>query len=254
MNFLGRSVVIMVCCSLSPTFDVCVAGPASASTRTRNDPQNPPVDPNQPGGPQIESAGKVLNELLDSPEGIPQSILDRAYCIVLVPSVSKAGFVVGTNDGRGVMTCRSGASFDGPWGPPALMRLEGGSFNLQLGAQATDFVLLLMNSQAVRTIVSGKLKLGGDASAAAGPVGRDASAGTDATLRAEILSYSRSRGLFAGISLEGSTLRPDENANNNLYGEAISAEAIVLKDAVKPPPSARLLLRTVNRKSPHLLR
>src|SRR5277367_2281153 len=199
---------------------------------------------------RVENAGKVLKEILNAPDSIPQSVLDKADCVVILPSVLKFAIGIGGSYGRGVMTCRGGKSFKGHWGAPSMMALEGGSFGLQLGGQATDFVLLLMNSRAASSILSSKVKLGGDASAAAGPVGRTASAETDVTLRAEILSYSRSRGLFAGVSLEGSTLRADNGANKNLYGKDMSAESIVFNHAVPPPPSAKLLLATLQNASP----
>src|SRR6516164_8200185 len=156
---------------------------------------------------RVENAGKVMQEILNAPDSIPQSVLDKADCVVVLPSVLKAAFIVGGSYGRGVMTCRGGKDFQGKWGAPTMMALEGGSAGLQLGGEATDFVLLLMNSGAADGILTSKVKLGADASAAAGPVGRSASAETDATMRAEILSYSRARGAFAGVSLEGSTLR-----------------------------------------------
>lgn len=199
---------------------------------------------------RVENAGKVMTEILNVPEDIPEDLLNKSYCVVVLPSVLKAAFIFGGSYGRGVMTCRSGKNFDGPWGPPTMMALEGASFGLQLGGQATDFVLLMMNDRSAKGVLSSKVKLGADASAAAGPKGRDTSAATDATMRAEILSYSRARGAFAGVSLEGSTLRPDNDANKKLYGQEISAEAIVLKDAVKAPPSAKELLDTLNKKSP----
>jgi SH3 domain-containing YSC84-like protein 1 len=200
---------------------------------------------------RVENAGKVVTEILNIPDDIPQDVLDKAYCVVVLPSVLKAAFIVGASYGRGVMTCRGGANFEGPWGAPTMMALEGGSVGFQIGGEATDFVLLLMSDRSAKGILSSKVKLGADASAAAGPVGRTAAAATDVTLRAEILSYSRARGAFAGVSLEGSTLRPDNDANKRLYGREINAEAIVLKGAVKPPPSARALLHTLNRKTPH---
>jgi SH3 domain-containing YSC84-like protein 1 len=199
---------------------------------------------------RVENAGKVMSEILNVPEDIPQDLLDKADCVIVMPSVIKAAFIVGASYGRGVMTCRGGANFRGPWGAPTMMALEGGSFGLQIGGQATDFVLLLMNDRSAKGVLTSKVKLGADASAAAGPKGRDTSAATDATLRAEILTYSRARGAFAGVSLEGSTLRPDNDANKNLYGKEVNAEAVVLKDAVPPPPSAKLLLETLNTKSP----
>jgi lipid-binding SYLF domain-containing protein len=198
---------------------------------------------------RVENAGKVISEILNLPEDIPQDLLDKADCVIVLPSVLKAAFIVGASYGRGVMTCRGGAKFDGPWGAPTMMALEGGSFGLQIGGQATDFVLLLMNDRSAKGVLTSKVKLGADASAAAGPVGRNASAATDATLRAEILTYSRSRGAFAGISLDGSTLRPDNDGNKALYGKDISADAIVLNGAVSAPPSAKQLLDTLNTKS-----
>lgn len=199
---------------------------------------------------RVESAGTVVKEIMDIPDDIPQNVIDKADCVVVLPSVLKAAFIVGASYGRGVMTCRTGDNMRGPWGAPSMMALEGGSFGLQLGGQATDFVLLLMSERSASSILSSKVKIGGDASAAAGPVGRNASAETDVTFRAEILTYSRARGLFAGISLAGSTLRPDNSANQALYGKKIPAKDIVLKGAVPPPPSAQLLLQTLNAHSP----
>jgi lipid-binding SYLF domain-containing protein len=198
---------------------------------------------------RVQTAGAVMQEILGIPEGIPQSILDKADCVIVMPSVVKFAIGLGGSYGRGVMTCRSG-DFTGPWSAPAMMALEGGSFGLQLGGQATDFVLLVMNERGAHGILTGKVKLGADLAAAAGPKGRDAAAATDVTMRAEILSYSRSRGLFAGISLEGSTLRPDGGAIKNLYGKDIPAESIVLKGAVAAPASASVLLDTLNKRSP----
>src|SRR5579864_1082237 len=173
---------------------------------------------------RLKDCGTVLKEILDIPDNIPQDLLDKADCVVVYPSVLKAAFVVGGSYGRGAMTCRKGEDFTGSWGAPTMMALEGGSFGFQIGGQATDFVLLVMNEGGARGILSGKVKLGGDASVAAGPVGRNASAETDVTLRSEILSYSRARGLFAGISLAGSTIRPDKNANKQIYGKEIEAK------------------------------
>src|SRR5579862_6497589 len=199
---------------------------------------------------RVQNAGHVMKEIMDVPDDIPQSVIDKADCVVVLPSVLKFAIGIGGSYGRGVMTCRGGENFQGHWGPPTMMALEGGSFGLQLGGQATDFVLLLMNQRAASSILTSKVKLGGDASAAAGPVGRNASAESDVTLRAQILSYSRARGLFAGISLAGSTLRPDNDANKRLYGKDISAKDIALHHAVPPPPSAKLLLDTLNARSP----
>jgi len=199
---------------------------------------------------RVGNAGKVMQEILNAPNSIPQNVLDKADCVVVLPSVKKFAIGIGGSYGRGVMTCRGGQDFKGKWGAPTMMALEGGSAGLQLGGEATDFVLLLMNPGAASGILTSKVKLGGDASAAAGPVGRTASAETDATLKADILSYSRAKGAFAGISLEGSTLRPDNDANKDLYGKKIEAKAIVLEGAVKAPPSASTLLSTLDKASP----
>jgi lipid-binding SYLF domain-containing protein len=199
---------------------------------------------------RVANAGSVMQEILNIPDDIPQSVIDKADCVVVLPSVLKFAIGLGGSYGRGVMTCRGGENFRGPWGAPTMMALEGGSFGLQLGGQATDFVLLLMSSRSAKSILNSKVKLGGDVSAAAGPVGRSASAESDVTLRAEILSYSRARGLFAGISLAGSTLRADNDANKKLYGKELSAEDIVFKGAVAAPASANLLLAELSKKSP----
>ncbi len=199
---------------------------------------------------RLENAGQVAKEIMDIPDDIPQDLIDKADCVIVFPSVLKAAFIVGASYGRGVMTCRSGPEFRGPWGAPTMMALEGGSFGLQIGGQATDFVLLVMNDRGASSILSSKVKIGADASAAAGPVGRNAAADTDVTMRAEILTYSRARGAFIGISLAGSTLRPDNDANERIYGKKIDAKDIVLKGAVPPPPSAKLLLSTLTKHSP----
>jgi lipid-binding SYLF domain-containing protein len=199
---------------------------------------------------RVANAGKVMQEIMNIPDDIPQDVLDKADCVVVLPSVLKFAIGIGGSYGRGVMTCRGGKDFKNPWGAPTMVALEGGSFGLQLGGQATDFVLLLMSPRSAENVLASKVKLGGDVSAAAGPVGRTASAETDLTLRAEILSYSRARGLFAGISLAGSTLRADNGANKNLYGKDVSAQDIVFNRAMAPPASAELLLATLNKRSP----
>lgn len=199
---------------------------------------------------RIKIAGDVMAEVLNVPEGIPQDLLNKAECVIVLPSVKKFAFGVGGSYGRGVMTCRSGREFKGPWSAPAMMALEGGSFGFQMGGQATDFVLLVMNKRGAQSILSSKVKLGGDISAAAGPVGRNASAETDIAMNAEILTYSRARGLFAGISLSGSTVRPDEDGNARLYGKGVSGEDIVINSKIRPPASAKALLSTLNKKSP----
>lgn len=199
---------------------------------------------------RIKNSGKVMTEILNVPDDIPKDLLDKAECVIVLPSVLKFAIGFGGSYGRGVMTCRGGEDFSGPWSAPAMMALEGGSFGFQLGGQATDFVLLVMNQRGADSILTSKVKLGGDVSAAAGPKGRSASAETDVTMRAEILSYSRARGLFAGISLAGSTLRPDNDGNKRLYGKGVTAQDIVINSAIRPPVSARLLLATLNKKSP----
>ena len=199
---------------------------------------------------RLRNSGTVLKEILDVPDDIPQGLLDKADCVVVFPSVLKAAFIVGGSYGRGAMSCRTGEDFRGPWGAPTMMALEGGSFGLQIGGQATDFVLLVMNESGARGILASKVKLGGDASVAAGPVGRDSSVETDATLRSEILSYSRARGLFAGVSLEGSTIRPDNGDNRRVYGKEISAKEIVLSGGVAAPPAAEQLISTLNARTP----
>ena len=200
---------------------------------------------------RLENSGMVMEEILNIPDNIPQDLLDKAECVIVYPSVLKAAFVVGGSYGRGAMVCRSGEHFTGRWGAPSMMALEGGSIGFQLGGQATDFVLLVMNPRGAKAILSSKVKLGADMAAAAGPKGRDATAATDATLRAEILSYSRSRGLFAGISLEGSTLRPDNDANEKVYEKKVTATKIIRQGAVPIPPSpGRKLVSLLEKKSP----
>jgi lipid-binding SYLF domain-containing protein len=214
-----------------------LAEAASAADQTKDD-------------DRLRNCGTVLKEIIDVPDNIPQNLLDKADCVVVFPSVLKAAFIVGGSYGRGAMSCRKGEDFRGPWGAPTMMALEGGSFGFQLGGQATDFVLLVMNESGARGILASKVKLGADASVAAGPVGRDASADTDATLRAEILSYSRARGLFAGVSLEGSTIRPDNGDNRRVYGKKIPAGEIVLSGKVPVPPAAQQLISTLDAKTP----
>jgi lipid-binding SYLF domain-containing protein len=209
-----------------------------------------PADDKEKEEDRIKDAGKVMTEILNVPDDVPQDLLDKADCVVVFPSVLKAAFIVGASYGRGVMTCRTGSDFTGPWGAPSMMALEGGSFGLQIGGEATDFVLLVMNDRGANGILSSKVKLGGDASVAAGPVGRTASAESDVTLRAEILSYSRARGAFAGVSLEGSTVRPDNDANRRIYGEKVSARDIVLRHETPTPPAASQLIATLDGRTP----
>ena len=199
---------------------------------------------------RLQNCGTVLKEIMDIPEDIPQDLIDKAECVVVYPSVLKAAFIVGGSYGRGAMICRSGEHFSGNWSAPSMMALEGGSVGFQIGGQATDFVLLVMNPRGARSILKSKVKLGADASAAAGPKGRTAEASTDATLRAEVLSYSRARGLFAGVSLEGSTIRPDNDANERVYDKAVSARDIIFGNDVKPPKAARRMMAYLDRRSP----
>lgn len=199
---------------------------------------------------RVKNAGVVLKEILDIPDNIPQDLLNRAECVVVMPSVLKGAFGVGGSYGRGVMVCRSGEHFTGKWGAPALYALEGVSIGFQLGGQATDFVLLVMNPRGAESLLSSKVKLGADASAAAGPKGRTAEGATDVVMRAEILSYSRNRGLFAGISLEGSTLRSDGSANKKLYGKELSAKEIIREHKVEVPACAQELVSLLDTKSP----
>src|SRR5208282_3197540 len=207
------------------------------------------ADDTQKDQDRLETSGTVLHVILNVPDDIPQDLLDKADCVVVFPTVLKAAFVVGASYGRGAMTCRMGENFNGRWGAPSMMALEGGSVGFQIGGQATDFVLLVMNDRGANGILSSKVKLGGDASVAVGPVGRDASAETDVSLRAEILSYSRARGIFAGVSLEGSTIRPDNDANKRIYGEKISAKDIVIARETHVPPAAEGLISTLNGKT-----
>ena len=230
----------LIACLLGITLILQPTGPSVARAANKDKDED-----------RLKDCGTVLKEILDIPDNIPQDLLDKADCVVVYPSVLKAAFVVGGSYGRGAMTCRKGDNFKGSWGAPTMMALEGGSFGFQIGGQATDFVLLVMNEGGARGILSGKVKLGGDASVAAGPVGRNASAETDVTLRSEILSYSRSRGLFAGISLEGSTIRPDNKANEQIYGKKLEASQIVLSDQVSVPAAGQQLVSTLNDKTPH---
>jgi lipid-binding SYLF domain-containing protein len=199
---------------------------------------------------RLEACGQVLKEVLDIPDGIPQDLLNKAECVVVIPSVLKFAIGIGGDFGRGAITCRSGEHFTGLWSAPAMFALEGGNIGFQLGGQATDFVLLVMNPKGANSILGSKVKLGADASAAAGPKGRTAAADTDIVMKAEVLTYSRSRGLFAGISLEGSTLRSDGGANKNLYGRELSAKQIVRERKVATPASGRVLVAVLNKQSP----
>ncbi|MGC1422122.1 MAG: lipid-binding SYLF domain-containing protein [Terracidiphilus sp.] len=197
----------------------------------------------------MTESGNVIKDLTNSANGIPTSLLNKFECVIILPSVKKAGFIVGASYGRGVVSCRKGANFDGAWSAPVMMQSTGGSFGLEAGGQATDFVILVLNDKGARALLKGKLKLGADASIAAGPVGRDAEASTNASMSAEMLSYSRAQGVFAGVSLAGSTLGPDSGANENIYGKKISAIEIV-EGKVSAPHAAKELLAILSEKTP----
>ena len=199
---------------------------------------------------RVQDSAQVLKEILNIPDDIPQDLIDKAECLIILPSVKKGAFGIGGSYGRGVMICRGGHHYTGPWGPPALYALEGVSIGFQLGGQATDFVLLVMNARGAESLLGSKVKLGADASAAAGPKGRTAEGATDIVMKAEILSYSRNKGLFAGVSLEGSTLRSDGSANEKLYGRKLSAKEIIREGKVRVPVCARRLVRLLNQDSP----
>src|SRR5262245_26707910 len=199
---------------------------------------------------RLGEAATVLKEILDMPESVPQDLLDKSECVIVFPSVVKAAIGIGGSYGRGAMTCRGGKDYAGPWSPPAMYALKGAAIGFKLGGAATDFVLLVMNDKGAKSVLSSKVKLGAEAAAAAGPKGRSANAATDVVMKAEILSYSRSRGAFAGVSLEGSTLRSDGGANKNLYSKELDAEQIIVGGAVKPPAAAQGLLDILNKRSP----
>jgi lipid-binding SYLF domain-containing protein len=212
--------------------------------------QLPAFADNQREQERVKESGEVLKEILDIPDDIPQDLLDKAECLIILPSVKKGAFGIGGSFGRGVMICRSGEHYTGLWGPPAMFALEGVNIGFQLGGEATDFVLLVMNPKGARSLLSSKVKLGADASAAAGPKGRSGEAATDVVMNAEILSYSRAKGLFAGISLEGSTLRSDGGANEKLYGRKLNAKDIIRPGKVRTPACAQELVTLLDKKSP----
>jgi SH3 domain-containing YSC84-like protein 1 len=199
---------------------------------------------------RVKDAGVVLKEIMNIPDDIPQDLIDKAECLIILPSVKKGALGIGGSFGRGIMICRGGEHYKGKWGAPALYALEGVSIGFQIGGQATDFVLLVMNPKGAESLLYSKVKLGADASAAAGPKGRTAEGATDIVMNAEILSYSRNKGLFAGVSLEGSTLRSDGSANEKLYGRKLSAKEIIRQGKVGIPPSARELVFLLDSKSP----
>jgi lipid-binding SYLF domain-containing protein len=199
---------------------------------------------------RLENCGVVMEEILNVPDNIPQDLLEKAECVVVIPSMVKLAVAVGGSYGRGAMVCRSGKAFDGPWGAPAMYAVEGGSFGAQLGGEATDVVLLVMNKRGVDALLHSQVKLGGNASVAAGPVGRTVEASTDASMRAEMLSYSRSRGLFAGVSLSGASLRPDDDATSEIYGRKLTARSIVTGKGIVVPASGRHLVDVLQKHAP----
>jgi lipid-binding SYLF domain-containing protein len=199
---------------------------------------------------RLQESGEVLKEILAIPDNVPQELLDKAECVLVLPSVKKFAIGFGGSYGRGAMSCRTGKNFTGSWSAPAMYALEGGNIGLQLGGQATDFLILVMNPKGVNSLLKSKVKLGADAAAAAGPKGRAAQAATDVLMRAEMLSYSRSRGLFAGVSLEGSTLRQDGSANEKVYGRKITAREIVRDGKAGAPAGASEMISVLNQKSP----
>jgi lipid-binding SYLF domain-containing protein len=209
-----------------------------------------PIQAQQKEKERLEECATVIEEILNVPDDIPSNLLDRAECVIVIPSVKKLAMGVGGSYGRGAITCRTGKQFNGPWSAPAMFALEGANIGFQLGGQATDFVLLVMNYKGAESVMESKVKLGVDAAAAAGPKGRTASADTDVVMKAEILSYSRTRGAFAGVSLEGSTLRSDGGAIRNLYGKDLSARQIVRDGAVAVPAAGQKLIDLLNKKSP----
>jgi SH3 domain-containing YSC84-like protein 1 len=199
---------------------------------------------------RLENCGVVMQEILDVPDNIPQDLLEKAECVVVIPSMTKVAVGIGGSYGRGAMVCRTGKTFNGPWGAPAMYALDGGSIGVQLGGESTDVVLLVMNNRGVDALLNSKVKLGANASAAAGPKGRNIEAATDASLRAEILSYSRSRGLFAGVSLEGASLRPDDDASEQVYGRTLTARNIVTGTLVSVPASGRHFVEVLEKNAP----
>jgi lipid-binding SYLF domain-containing protein len=224
---------------------LCITlGAATVGAQNKEKDQNKEQD-------RLANCGVVMNEVLNVPDNVPQEVLEKAQCVIVIPSMTKIAMGIGGSYGRGAMICRSGKAFNGPWGSPAMYAIEGGSFGLQLGAESTDVVLMVMNSRGVDALLNSKIKLGGEASAAAGPKGRHVEASTDASMRAEILSYSRSRGLFGGISLEGSSLRPDDDATEQVYGSRMSARRIITGTAVKVPASGRALVDVLQLRAPY---
>jgi lipid-binding SYLF domain-containing protein len=200
---------------------------------------------------RLENCGVVMQEILDVPDNVPQELLETAECVIVIPSMTKVALGIGGSYGRGAMVCRTGTEFDGPWGAPAMYALEGGSVGFQLGAESTDVVFLVMNTRGVDALLSSKVKLGGSVSAAAGPKGRSLEASTDVSMRSEILSYSRAPGLFAGVSLEGTSLRPDDEASEEVYGRTVTARSIIMGPGISVPESGRHLVDVLEKNAPY---
>jgi SH3 domain-containing YSC84-like protein 1 len=196
---------------------------------------------------RVVHSAVVIRELAGIPEGIPSDLLNKSACVAVIPSVKKAAFIFGGNYGKGVMACRTD---DGTWSAPSMIMLGGGSFGLQIGGSSTDLVLVIMNLSGLESLLDSKFTLGGDAEVAAGPVGRTAAAQTDALMRAKILAYSRSRGVFGGISLKGDVLRPDKDANQVLYGKPVEPRSILLSKSGTVPKDAKIFIDELTRISP----
>jgi SH3 domain-containing YSC84-like protein 1 len=196
---------------------------------------------------RITESTNVVKDTFNAPDkGVPLSVLDGTKCIIVIPDLKKAAFIIGGDYGRGVMTCRTGENFKGPWSAPIMMASGGGDIGFQLGVEGTDVVILVLNDEGARSIVKSKVKLGAEASVAAGPVGRTQEASTNEAMKAQMLSYSRSRGLFAGVSVSGMTLRVDDDANKNLYGEKVKPQQI-LGGEVTMPEEAKPLIAEIKR-------
>lgn len=229
---------VMLLGVLAGMFALLVPTPLRGDARTEHD--------------RLQNASKVMKEVLNIPDDIPTDLLSKARCVVVMPSVLKAAFIFGGTYGRGAMVCRTGKNYTGPWGAPAMYALEGGNFGLQAGGEATDYVFLVINDRGADSLLHSKVKLGADVSVAAGPKGRTASADTDAFMRSEILTYSRARGVFAGVAVEGTTLRPDNGGNRDLYGRKIKAENIIRESSGHEPQAGRSLTATLQKASPKL--
>jgi lipid-binding SYLF domain-containing protein len=242
------AIVLAVCIALSPD-PRCAFLSAQSS-------QPPPANP-QPGSPGggptaiVDRSYEVLRDTIGRLDGgIPRDLFNKAECIIVIPSVKRTAFIVSASYGQGIMTCRSGEDFRGPWSAPAFVALGGGSFGLQAGGTATDYVIFAMNERVARSVISGKVRLGADTSVVAGPIGRNASAEADMMMNAEMLSWSRTRGTLAGESMQGATINSDDVANKKFYGREVSAKQIIVDGAVRTPPDAKKLTGLLDTVSP----